>query len=296
MDPVQFGRSIAQFVKQMIRSDLHEFSRKRITDLFKEKEKQLITVRVKQLDTGRGTVAVDYEGTELYLNKNEQIPNEILREGDLIQVLVTQIVNSEKKDKRPIVRISRSDRDIIRRLFERAVPEILDGTVTIHAVSREPGFRSKIAVSSNDPDVEAIGACIGPHGSRIDTVLQELHGEKIDIIPYSEDKTEFIIRALAPAKVTSATLGLDEHGKDMATVIVPDDQQSLAIGNRGLNAKLAAKLTDCKIDIKSESETVDREEEADFVEDMAEDTAEAAFDDAPIDFDVAEMDSTSAVE
>ena len=184
---------------------------------------------------------------------------------------VTTIANREK---RPIVRISRVDRGFVEKLFEQAIPEIADGTVTIHAVSREAGFRSKIAVSSNDPNVDAIGTCIGPHSSRINAVLSELHGEKIDIIPYSEDPEKFITSALAPATVISTTIEDEENRA--ATVIVPNDQLSLAIGNKGQNAKLAAKLTGYKIDIKPqfpdpEPESEDADAEGyEIMEDAAE--------------------------
>ena len=226
---------------------------------FESKERELITVKVTQVDPVRGTVTVEYDHTELYLSRNEQLFTETvvdgkptrvyepLKEGQLIKVFVTTIANREK---RPIPRISRVDKGFVEKLFEQAIPEIADGTVEIHAVSREAGFRSKIAVSSHDPNVDAVGTCIGPHSSRINTVLKELHGEKIDIIPYSEDPEEFITRALAPATVISTTIADDDTRS--ATVVVPNDQLSLAIGNKGQNAKLAAKLTGYKIDIKPE--------------------------------------------
>ncbi len=226
---------------------------------FESKEREIITVKVTQVDPLRGTVTVEYDHTELYLSRNEQLFTETivdgkpvrvyepLKEGQLIKVFVTTIANREKK---PIVRISRVDRGFVEKLFEMNIPEIQEGIVTIHAVSREAGFRSKIAVSSNDPNVDAVGTCIGPHSARINAVMSELHGEKIDIIPYSEDPEEFIIRALAPATVLSATI--EDDGSRTAKVIVPNDQLSLAIGNKGQNAKLAAKLTGYKIDIKPE--------------------------------------------
>ncbi|HAG14180.1 MAG TPA: transcription termination/antitermination protein NusA [Ruminococcus sp.] len=259
LDPVKFGRSIAQTAKQSIRTDLRSINRQQMLDKFESKERQIITVKVTQIDPIRGTVTVEYDHTELYLSRNEQLFTETivdgkptrvyepLRVGQHIKVFVTTIANREK---RPIVRISRVDRGFVEKLFEQTIPEIADGTVTIHAVSREAGFRSKIAVSSNDPNVDAVGTCIGPHSSRINSVLSELHGEKIDIIPYSEDPEEFITRALAPATVISTTIK-DEQTRE-ATVIVPNDQLSLAIGNKGQNAKLAAKLTGYKIDIKPE--------------------------------------------
>ena len=275
LDPVKFGRSIAQFAKQSIRGDLRAINRQR----------ELITVKVTQVDPVRGTVTVEYDHTELYLSRNEQLFTETmvdgkpvrvyepLKEGQLIKVFVTTIAN---RDKKPIVRISRVDRGFVEKLFEQAIPELADGTVEIHAVSREAGFRSKIAVSSNDPNVDAIGTCIGPHSSRINTVLNELHGEKIDIIPYSEDPEEFITRALAPATVISTTISDD--GSREATVIVPNDQLSLAIGNKGQNAKLAAKLTGYKIDIKPEFPDPEPESDSDDVDaegyEILEDAAE----------------------
>jgi len=259
LDPVKFGRSIAQFAKQSIRTDLRTINRQQMMEKFESKERQIITVKVTQIDPNRGTVTVEYDHTELYLSRNEQLFTETLvdgkpvrvyeplKEGQLIKVFVTTIANREK---RPIPRISRVDKGFVEKLFEQAIPEIADGTVEIHAVSREAGFRSKIAVSSHDPNVDAVGTCIGPHSSRINTVLKELHGEKIDIIPYSEDPEEFITRALAPATVISTTIADDDTRS--ATVVVPNDQLSLAIGNKGQNAKLAAKLTGYKIDIKPE--------------------------------------------
>ena len=285
LDPVKFGRSIAQFAKQSIRGDLRAINRQQMMEKFESKERELITVKVTQVDPIRGTVTVEYDHTELYLSRNEQLFTETmvdgkpvrvyetLKEGQLIKVFVTTIAN---RDKKPIVRISRVDRGFVEKLFEQAIPEIADGTVEIHAVSREAGFRSKIAVSSHDPNVDAIGTCIGPHSSRINTVLNELHGEKIDIIPYSEDPEEFITRALAPATVISTTIADD--GSREATVIVPNDQLSLAIGNKGQNAKLAAKLTGYKIDIKPEFPDPEPESDSDDVDaegyEILEDAAE----------------------
>jgi len=259
LDPIKFGRGIAQIAKQSIRQDLRAINRHQMMEKFESKEHEIITVKVTQVDPIRGTVTVEYENIELYLSRNEQLFTETmvdgkptrvyepLKEGQLVKVYVTTIANRER---RPTPRISRVDKGFVEKLFVQAIPEIADGTVLIHAVSREAGFRSKIAVSSTDPNVDAVGTCIGPHSSRINVVLRELHGEKIDIIPYSEEAEEFITRALAPATVISTTI-LDEESKT-ATVVVPNDQLSLAIGNKGQNAKLAAKLTGYKIDIKPE--------------------------------------------
>ena len=281
LDPVDFGRNNAQVAKQSIRGDLRAINRQQMLEKFESKEHEIITVRVTQIDPIRGTVTVEYDHTELYLSRNEQLFTEMmvdgkptrvyepLKEGDLIKVYVTTIAN---RDKKPIVRISRVDRGFVEKLFELTIPEVAQGIVTIHAVSREAGFRSKIAVSSNDPHVDAVGTCIGPHSSRINAVLKELHGEKIDIIPYSEDPEEFIIRALAPATVISATL--DEEGTRTATVVVPNDQLSLAIGNKGQNAKLAAKLTGYKIDIYPEHPDPETEDEG--AEEIADTEADEA--------------------
>ncbi len=256
LDPAEFGRSIAQFAKQTIRGDLRAINRIQMMEKFESKENQIITVKVMLVEPGSGTVTVEYDKTELYLSRKEQIPGEVLTEGQMIKVYVTGIVNREKK---PIVRISRVDKNLVSKLFENAVPEIADGIVQIKAIAREAGFRSKIAVCSTDPNVDALGACIGPRRSRIDSIVKELHGEKIDIIPYSEEPAEFINRALAPATVISTTLAEGEI--KAATVIVPNQYLSLAIGNKGQNAKLAAKLTGYKIDIKPEIPVPDKAEE-----------------------------------
>lgn len=271
LDPAEFGRSIAQFAKQTIRGDLRTINRIQMMEKFESKEKQIITVKVTQVEPGRGTVTVEYDKTELYLSRNEQIPGETLTEGQMVKVYVTGIVNKEKK---PIVRISRIDRGLVSRLFELAVPEISDGTVEIRAIAREAGFRSKVAVCSVNSNVDAVGACIGPHRSRIESVVKELHGEKIDIIPYSDDPAEFITRALAPATVISTTLAEDDSRT--ATVIVPNQYLSLAIGNRGQNAKLAAKLTGYKIDIKPEYPAVEESEAEDAEDEVIEIAGEAA--------------------
>ena len=244
LDISKFGRASAQSAKQSIKGDLRDINRDRLLEKFADKENDIITATITQVEPGRGTVTVEYDKTELYLSRNEQIPGETLTEGQMVKVYVTGIVNKEKK---PIVRISRIDRGLVSRLFELAVPEISDGTVEIRAIAREAGFRSKVAVCSVNSNVDAVGACIGPHRSRIESVVKELHGEKIDIIPYSDDPAEFITRALAPATVISTTLAEDDSRT--ATVIVPNQYLSLAIGNRGQNAKLAAKLTGFKIDI-----------------------------------------------
>ncbi len=249
LDAAKFGRAAAQSAKQSIKGDLREINRENILNQFQDKENECITAKVSQVEPGSGTVTVVYDKTELYLFRNEQIPGERLKEGDQVKVYVTGIVNKSKK---PIIKISRAHRDLVKRLFELEVPEIYDGIVEIKSISREAGARTKVAVWSKDENVDAVGACIGPKRSRIQAVVDELNGEKIDIINYSEDPAEFIAKALAPAKVLSVTVS-DGEAKE-CRVIVSNDQLSLAIGNRGQNAKLAAKLTGYKIDIKPEFE------------------------------------------
>ena len=249
LDAAKFGRAAAQSAKQSIKGDLREISRENILNQFGEKENECISAVVSQVEPGSGTVTVVYDKTELYLFRNEQIPGEHFREGQQIKVFVTGIANKAKK---PIIKISRAHRDLVERLFELEVPEIYDGIVEIKSISREAGARTKVAVWSADPNVDAVGACIGPKRTRIQAVVNELNGEKIDIINYSEDPAEFIAKALAPAKVLKVDVAEGESKE--CTVVVPNDQLSLAIGNRGQNAKLAAKLTGYKIDIKPEFE------------------------------------------
>ena len=259
LDISKFGRASAQSAKQSIKGDLRDINRDRILEKFEPKVKDIITATITQVEPGRGAATLMYDKTELYLLRQEQIPGEVLKEGMTIKVYVTDIANRSKK---PIIKLSRVHRDLVKRLFELEVPEIYDGTVVVKSISREAGSRSKIAVQSLDPNVDAIGACIGPKRSRISAIVKELNGEKIDIIPYSEDPAEFISRALAPAKVLRVYVTEEEHDsyendnspRISAIAVVPHDQLSLAIGNKGQNAKLAAKLTGCKIDIKSDQE------------------------------------------
>ncbi|MBE6851545.1 MAG: transcription termination/antitermination protein NusA [Ruminococcus sp.] len=267
LDISKFGRASAQSAKQSIKGDLRDINRDRLLEKFQGKENDILTATVTQVEPGRGSATLVYDKTELYLLRQEQIPGEVLREGMTIKVYVTAIANKSKK---PVIKVSRVHRDLVKRLFELEVPEIYDGTVEVKAISREAGSRSKIAVVSHDPNVDAIGSCIGPKRSRISAIVRELGGEKIDIIPYSEDPAEFIAHALSPAKVLKVTI-LDEEERT-CVAIVPNDQLSLAIGNRGQNAKLAAKLTGFKIDIKSDQDAAVMEEEAP-VEEIAEEAA-----------------------
>ena len=255
LDIAKFGRAAAQSAKQSIKGDLREINRERILGEFQDLENDCITCQVSQVEPG-GTATLLYNKTELYLFRNEQIPGEVLKEGQMVKVYITTIANKQKK---PIIKISRVRKELVKRLFELEIPEIYDGTVEIKAISREAGSRTKVAVWSKDPNVDAIGACIGPKRARISAIVSELNGEKIDIIPYSEKPEEFIAKALAPATVLSVTI-LSEDDRT-CTIVVPNNQLSLAIGNKGQNAKLAAKLTGYKIDIKPEFDVLHTTEE-----------------------------------
>lgn len=245
LDIAKFGRAAAQSAKQSIKGDLREINRERILGEFESLENDCITCEVSRVETN-GTATLLYHKTELYLFPNEQIPGETLREGQRVKVYITTIANKQKK---PIIKISRVRKELVKRLFELEIPEIYDGTVEIKSISREAGSRTKVAVWSKDENVDAIGACIGPKRSRISAIVAELNGEKIDIIPYSEKPEEFIAKALAPATVLDVQILSEEERT--CTVKVPNNQLSLAIGNKGQNAKLAAKLTGYKIDIKA---------------------------------------------
>lgn len=248
LNPAKFGRVAAQSAKQSIKHDIKEIEREKLLAQYQGKEHECVSATVQKVEPGTGNAVLTIEDSEVYLVKNEQIPGEVLHEGDIIKIYVVGIVNPER---RPTVRISRTHKDLVKRLFELEVPEIYDGTVEIMSISREAGARSKVAVWSKDENVDAVGACIGPRRSRISAIVNELKGEKIDIIPYSEDDAEFIASALSPADVIKVTLA--EDGTKACEVVVPDNQLSLAIGNRGQNAKLAAKLTGYKIDIGPEN-------------------------------------------
>ena len=248
----KFGRIAAQAAKQVIIQGIREAERGIIYEEFTSKEHEILTGVVSHIEPRNGAVSIrissNSEFTEAMLSPNERIRTEALHEGDRIKVYVVEVRNSTRG---PQVLISRTHPGLVKRLFELEVPEIFDGTVEIKSIAREAGSRTKMAVLSNDPDVDPIGACVGPKGGRVASIVDELGGEKIDIIKYSEDPEEYIAAALSPSEVISVTM--QEDGKS-CRVIVPDNQLSLAIGKEGQNARLAAKLTGFKIDIKSESE------------------------------------------
>ena len=245
----KFGRIAAQAAKQVIIQGIREAERGIIYEEFTSKEHEILTGVVSHIEPRNGSVSIrissNSEFTEAMLAPNERIKTEALKEGDRIKVYVVEVRNSTRG---PQVLISRTHPGLVKRLFELEVPEIYDGTVEIKSIAREAGSRTKMAVWSSDPDVDPIGACVGPKGQRVGAIVEELRGEKIDIIKYSDDPAEFIAAALAPAEVISVKLG--DEGK-VCRVTVPDDQLSLAIGKEGQNARLAARLTGYKIDIKA---------------------------------------------
>jgi N utilization substance protein A len=245
----EFGRVAAIAAKQSVKEDVKKIHRESVLKKFDDKEFKCLSVKVTRIEPGSRNITVDYDGTELYLFPNEQIPNEILREGEFIKVYVTSISN---RTKRPIIKISRAHKDLLKGLCELSIPEVADGTVEIKSIAREAGYRSKIAVFSNDKNVNAVSSCIGKKNSRIKLIIDELSGEKIDVVEYDENPEKYIAAALSPAEVTEVII--TDEMEHSCTVTVAPHQLSLAIGNRGQNAKLAAKLTGFKIDIKSDNE------------------------------------------
>lgn len=243
-----FGRIVAQTAKHVIRQGIREAERGQMLEEFKSKNQELVTAKVDRIDPITGNATIEIGKNQAVLPKNEQVPGETLTEGQSIKVFISDVKEGSKG---PRIIISRTHPGLVRRLFEQEVPEIFDGTIEIKAVSREAGSRTKIAVYSKDENVDSVGACIGPRGQRVSNIVEALGGEKIDIIKYSEDIPEFIAAALAPSDVTLVEI-VDESAK-ACRATVPDDQLSLAIGNKGQNVRLAVKLTGWKIDIKPES-------------------------------------------
>ena len=246
-----FGRIASQNAKQVIIQGIREAEQGMMIEEFASKEREILTAVVSRIDQRNGNIFLEMGGktekTEAMLPVSEQVRGEKISEGDRIKVYVVEV---RKGARGPQILISRTHPGLVKRLFELEVPEIHDGVVEIMSIAREAGSRTKLAVWSNDENVDPIGACVGPRGSRVSGIVEELHGEKIDIIKYSDDSAEFIASALSPADVISVEI-LTE-GKS-CRVEVPDDQLSLAIGKEGQNARLAAKLTNYKIDIKPSS-------------------------------------------
>ena len=240
-----FRRFSAQTGKQMIIQAIRTAERERQTREYEEKKEEIITAVVDKIDTITGNLILDTGTGYATLLKSEQIPGEYYEVGDRIKVFISEVKTGETRG--PIVTLSRIHPNFVKRLFELEIPEIADGTIVIKGVSREAGSRTKISVQSRDENVDAIGSCIGKNGMRINAILGELGGEKVDIIKYSDIMEEYVAEALSPAKVISVVM----DGERSCRVTVAPDQLSLAIGKEGQNAKLVARLTGCKIDIKA---------------------------------------------
>ena len=240
LDTKQFGRVAAQTARNIIRQGIRDSERGQMMQEFQSKHQELVSALIERVDPKTGALTLRIGKAEAVLPKTEQIGGESVQEGDYMDGL-----------KGPKAIISRTRPELVKRMFETEVPEIYDGTVEIKAVAREAGSRTKLAVLSHNPDVDAVGACIGTMGARVNEIVEELGGEKIDIVEYSEEPEKFIAAALSPANVLSVELS--EGEVRACKVTVPDSQLSLAIGNKGQNARLAAKLTGWKIDIKPES-------------------------------------------
>lgn len=246
VSPEVFGRLAAIQTKQILRQKIREAEKEALYNEYVDKKDDIITGIVDRVEERFAIINIGKTGALLPLNA--QIPGEVINEGQHLKVYVSDV---EKTTKGTHIGVSRTEPGLVKRLFEMEVPEIYDGTVEIKSVSREPGERSKIAVFTDNEDIDPIGACVGPKGTRVRNVVTELNGEMIDIISWDEDPITFISNALSPAQVATVKINEEENS---ALVVVPDNQLSLAIGKRGQNARLAVRLTGWKIDIKSESE------------------------------------------
>ncbi len=256
LDPKDFGRIAVQTARNIIRQGIRDGEKGQALAEYQSKLKEIVTATVEQVDPKTGNATLRLGKSIAILPKNEQINGEVLTEGSRIKVYIVDIKTGGKE---PRAIISRTHPDLVKRLFESEVPEIFDGTVEIKSISREAGSRTKIAVASRDENVDAIGACIGPRGQRVGAIVEVLGGEKIDIVEYSEDPVKFISAALSPAEVVK--VDIDPAVERACKATVPDSQLSLAIGNKGQNVRLAAKLTGWKIDIRPESGFFGEEEE-----------------------------------
>ena len=247
-----FGRIAAQTAKQVIIQGVREAERDMIFDSFSSREHEILTGTVLRIEPATGDMTIRIgqgtDRTDAYLSSGEQVRGEQYREGDLIRVYVVEVRRSNRG---PQVIVSRTHPGLVKRLFELNVPEIESGEVEIRSIAREAGSRTKLAVYSAEPNVDPVGACVGPRGSRVAAVVSELHGEKMDIVVWNEDPCAFVAAALSPADVVAVDL---IEGQKACRAVVPDDQLSLAIGKEGQNARLAARLTGHKIDIKPESQ------------------------------------------
>lgn len=242
-----FGRIAAQTAKQVVMQKLKEMERQNALDELSEKEDELLTTIVKRIDNGTVYVQISNSHTEGVMLPSDQIPGEKFNVGDRVKVYVKKIKDSFKGTQ---IQVARSNIGFVRKLFELEIPEVANGDIVIKNIARDPGNRTKVAVYTSKQNIDPIGTCVGFHGQRIDTIISELNGEKIDLIEYTDDPLEYIARALSPAKVLSVETN---ESLKASRVIVPDDKLSLAIGKNGQNVRLAARLTGWKIEVKSES-------------------------------------------
>jgi len=249
IDPQMFGRRLIASAKQNLAQKIRDFERENVLEEYKNRIGEIIIGDIHQINS-RG-IYINQDKTEVFLPRSEKIPNEILRRGQTVRVLIKEVVEEAKKGRGPEIIVSRADKRFLIRLFELEVPEIYDGIVEIKAVARDPGERAKIAVESIDRRIDAVGACVGMKGVRIQAVVRELNGEKIDIINYSSEPEIFIARALTPAKPIKIIVNEEEK---MAVAIIRDDEISLAIGKGGQNLRLASELTGYQIEPLRESE------------------------------------------
>ena len=257
LPPVDLGRIDAQSAKQVIFQKVRDAERERQYEEFKERAGEIITGVVKSVEFGH--VVVDLGRAEGVIRRDQQIPREVVRNGDRVRALIMKV---QRENRGPQILLSRAHPDFMKKLFAQEVPEIYDGVIEIKAAARDPGSRAKIGVISYDSSIDPVGACVGMKGSRVQAVVQEMQGEKIDIIPWSEDTATFIVNALQPATVSRVVID-EEEGR--IEVVVPDDQLSLAIGRRGQNVRLASQLTGRGIDIMTEAESSEKRQK-EFVE------------------------------
>lgn len=277
IDTKLFKRIAAKNAKDLIKQGFSNAERQHLSEIWGEYENEAVSAVVTKIEPKTLHATLEINRNEVMLPRNEQIPGETLEVGQVVRVYISGVSKEYKEgDKNQYLKVSRTDKWLIKRLFELECPEIYDGTVEIKAVSRAPGSRSKIAVISNDPNVDAVGACIGPQKSRINAVTKEVKGEKVDVVLYSDDPEEFIKQALKPAEVLKVVITNPNPDKRACKVVVPDNQLSLAIGNKGQNAWLAAKLTGYKVDIKAESAVRPEDFEVVPLEVKPEETAETA--------------------
>lgn len=274
----EFGRIATQNAKNVILQKIREEERKVIFDQYYGKEKDVVTGIV-QRSLGRN-YSINLGKADAILTENEQVKTEVFKPTERIKVYILEVKDAPKG---PKIMVSRTHPELVKRLFEAEVTEIKDGTVEVKSIAREAGSRTKIAVWSNDPDVDPVGACVGINGARVNSVVEELRGEKIDIINWSDNPALLIENALSPAKVISVTADPEEKS---ATVIVPDFQLSLAIGKEGQNARLAARLTGYKIDIKNETQAIESGELPENYMELSEGVYEEEYDDDAEEFDV----------